>query len=71
VAKKVFRVIDTRQVFISIMGMNLIYYMARPIAQMVLGLDVKDEQKFLQDRQASIVDVLLNGILAKGALGHA
>jgi AcrR family transcriptional regulator len=71
VAKHVFRPIDTRQVFISIMGMNLIYYMARPIAQMVLGLDVKDEQQFLQDRQASIVDVLLNGILEKGALGHA
>ncbi len=70
IQEKVFRAIDVRQIFISIMGMNLIYFMARPIAQALLGLDVNDEHRFLEERQKSISDLLLNGILAKEVGQH-
>jgi TetR/AcrR family transcriptional regulator len=71
IAKGVFRSFDVRQVLVSITGMNLIYFVARPMAQLFLGLDAKNESRFMRDRQASIVDLLLNGILNKGALKHA
>ncbi|NTV53653.1 MAG: TetR/AcrR family transcriptional regulator [Candidatus Firestonebacteria bacterium] len=71
IVQKIFRPIDVSQLFVSILGMSLIYFSARPIAQLFLGLNAKDEKKFLEQRQASITDLLLHGILEKEATKHA
>ena len=36
VEQGIFRDIDFRQIFISIIGMNIIYFLARPIAEFIL-----------------------------------
>ena len=65
VSKRVFRKIDYKHVFISIIGMNLIYFLFKPIAESILRLEIDDEQRFLQERKENIIDLLLNGILVK------
>ncbi|MCX5778313.1 MAG: TetR/AcrR family transcriptional regulator [Elusimicrobia bacterium] len=62
-ATKLFRNIDPRQTLVSIVGMNLIYFAAKPISQLLLNINVNNEQEFLKERQASIVDLILHGIL--------
>ncbi len=65
ISEKAFRKIDPLQVFISIIGMNLIYFIGKPIAQTMLDFRVEDEQKFLGDRKDSIIDLLLYGISSR------
>lgn len=65
IKNKQFRKVDPRQVIMSIVGMNLIYLAARPIAQTMLGLATDDEQAFLRERGKSIVDLVLNGIIER------
>jgi len=65
ISERVFRKIDPLQVFISIIGMNLIYFIGKPIAQTLLDFRVEDEQKFLSDRKDSIIDLLLFGIMSR------
>jgi AcrR family transcriptional regulator len=60
-----FRDVDPRQVLVSIIGMNLIYFLARPIAEVILELDVEDEKAFLKEREESVIDLLLHGIMRK------
>jgi TetR/AcrR family transcriptional regulator len=59
----VFRDIDFKQVFINIIGMNVIYFTVDPIAEFVLDLDIQDKEVFLKDREKSIIDLLLRGVL--------
>lgn len=59
----IFRDIDFKQLFISIIGMNLIYFLAQPIAEFILDLDIEDEKPFLKNRKESIIDLLLRGVL--------
>ena len=61
----IFRDIDFRQVFISIIGMNVVFFLARPIAEVLLDLEIKDKKSFLLDREDSIVDMLLRGVLKR------
>jgi TetR/AcrR family transcriptional regulator len=65
VSKKIFRKMDYKHVFISIIGMNLIYFLFKPIAESILKIKIEDEQKFLKERKENIIDLLLNGILIK------
>ncbi len=65
IGERVFRKIDPLQVFISIIGMNLIYFIGKPIAQTLLDFRVEDEQQFLRDRKDSIIDLLLYGIISR------
>lgn len=66
VSKGVFRKINPKQVLISIVGMNLIYFISQPIAQALLEVDdAEDEKKFLKERQDSVTDLLLYGIMEK------
>jgi TetR/AcrR family transcriptional regulator len=65
VAKKIFRRTDYKHVFISIIGMNLIYFLFKPIAESILKIKIDNEQRFLQERKENIIDLLLNGILTK------
>ncbi len=59
------RKIEPTQTLISIMGMILIYFISKPISQIMLDIDVKNEVSFLREREKSIVDLILHGILAK------
>jgi TetR/AcrR family transcriptional regulator len=63
VAQGIFRDIDFKQVFISIIGMNIIYFLAQPIAEVVLELDIQNEKAFIKTREDSIIDLLLHGVL--------
>jgi TetR/AcrR family transcriptional regulator len=63
IGKGIFRNVNPKQIMISIIGMNMVYFAAQPISQMMLHRDVKDEKEFLKERQESIVDLLLYGIM--------
>ena len=60
-----FRKVDPMQVFISIIGTNLIYFIGKPIAETIMNLEVQDEQAFLKEREDSVVDLLLYGLVKK------
>ena len=66
IGKGTFRKIDPVQTLISIMGMILIYFISKPISQAMLDIDVKNEKLFLKNREKSIIDLVLNGIMANG-----
>ncbi len=57
------RDIDPRQAVISIIGMNLIYFLNGPMAEVILDLDGEDREIFLRERRQSVVDLLLNGVV--------
>ena len=59
-----FRKVDADQVGLSIYGMVLIYYFSRPLSD-VLGIAYTDESAFLEQRKKSIIDLILNGVLAR------
>ncbi|MGD9822918.1 TetR/AcrR family transcriptional regulator [Desulfobacter sp.] len=65
VGKGIFRDLDFKQVFISIFGMNIIYFLAGPIAEIILNLNVQDEKAFLKERENTIVDLVLHGLLKR------
>lgn len=60
---QVFRDADFTQIAISIIGMNLIYFMAKPIAEVILNVNVANEEKFLSERLESITSLLMHGII--------
>lgn len=66
----IFRDVDPRQVMISIIGMNLIHFLARPIAEVILGLEMGDEEVFLKKREESVLDLLLHGIVRSEGNPH-
>jgi TetR/AcrR family transcriptional regulator len=65
VSRKDFRNINPKQVLISIVGMNLIYFIGKPVAEALLDLRVEDDQAFLRERKESISDLVLHGIVEK------
>ena len=65
ISQNTFRQVDPMQVFISIIGTNLIYFFGKPIAEVIMNLEVTDEQAFLQKRENSVVDLLLYGLVKK------
>jgi TetR/AcrR family transcriptional regulator len=58
-----FRKIDPLQTQISIMGMNLIFFIGKPIGQAMLDCPCEDEGKFLEQRLNCVIDLVLNGIM--------
>jgi AcrR family transcriptional regulator len=59
-----FRDVDTDQLGLSIYGMVLIFYLSRPLCN-VLDIKVNDDAAFLEQRKKSIIDLILNGVLAR------
>jgi AcrR family transcriptional regulator len=59
------RPVDPKQLFLSIVGMNLIYFLVKPIAEVFLAIDVVDEEEFIRAREDSIVDLLLHGVIPR------
>lgn len=67
VSQNMFRNIDYIQLMISVIGMNIIYCWAKPIAEVMFNLNVCNEEEFMKLRENSVVDLILNGILKKDA----
>jgi len=65
ISQNKFREVDPMQVFISIIGTNLIYFFGKPIAEVIMNLEITNEQAFLQKRENSVVDLLLYGLVRK------
>lgn len=61
--RKLFRNIDYRQVIVSIIGMNVVYALAKPITEAIMNLTVENEEDFHEERLKTNIDLLLNGIL--------
>ncbi len=62
-ADNIFRDADFNQTVISIIGLNLIYFIAKPIAEVLLNLDVENEDQFLTERLENITGLLMHGIM--------
>ncbi|MFP4446157.1 MAG: TetR/AcrR family transcriptional regulator [Desulfosudaceae bacterium] len=55
------RPVDPMQTTISVIGMCIFYFVARPLLVYVWG-EPADEKQFLEDRKNAIVDLVLHGI---------
>jgi TetR/AcrR family transcriptional regulator len=62
---KLFRNIDPLQTQISIMGINLIFFIGKSIGAAMLDCPCEDEDKFLEQRINSVIDLILNGIMCR------
>ena len=62
--KHVFRRVDPKQLLLNMISMTIIYFFGKPVLKVMLDLPVEDEQSFLKERQAAIIDLLLFGIVA-------
>lgn len=67
----VFRDIDPAQTLISIIGLNLVHFVAAPIAQAVFSLGVEESRAFQAERKKSILDLLLHGVVKPADGGTA
>jgi len=59
----VFRDVDFTQTVISIIGMNLFYFIAKPISEVILNASIEKEEEFLSERLESITELLMHGIM--------
>lgn len=65
IEKRQFRNVDPKQTLISIIGMCLIYFIGKPLIEVVLELEDINEKQFLEERKKSIVELLEHGILTR------
>jgi len=65
IARGELRPVNPKQLIISMLGMNLIYFIAKPIAEVFMALNVEDEELFLEERLTSVLDLLLYGIVER------
>ena len=65
ISKRVFRDVDPRQVLISIIAMNLFYFLGKPMAQATFELDNAEEERFLTERKESVIDLFLYGLVER------
>lgn len=56
------RDIDTNQLIISMVGMVIIYFFSDSLL-VSLNMELEDEEGFMKTRLASIVDIVMNGIM--------
>lgn len=62
---QVFRRVDPQHLILNIIAMTLSYFFGAPAVKAMLDLHIADEQQFLQERQAAVIDLVLYGILAE------
>lgn len=62
----IFRAMNPDQVMLSMIGMSMIFFMTHSLCD-VLNIKVGDEAAFLEERKQSIIDLTLNGLLARKA----
>ena len=63
IAEGRYRVVDPAQTIVSFVGMNLFYLILWPLVHSLW--DIKDEEKFREERPRQVVDLLLHGLLAR------
>jgi len=57
------RKIDSRQIFITIIGSVVFYFIAEPILSVLLKVDPDfQRENFIEERKIIVVDIILNGI---------
>ena len=59
------REIDGKHLIMSIHGMCVFYFFAKPVMDIMISPDEKTEYEFLKVRKEQIVDLILNGIKVK------
>lgn len=50
------------QTFISILSMNIMYFVISPFAKLINPTAIGDEAKFIEERKQAIIDLVLRGI---------
>ena len=65
ILKKQFRNVDPKQTILNIVGMCVIYFIGKPLIEIILDLEDIDTDKFLEERKESIIHLLEHGILNK------
>ena len=60
-----FRPVNPKHLIVSIMSLNLFFFVARPIAETMLDLQIEDEELYLEERLTSILDLLLYGVVER------
>jgi len=63
ISQNKFRRVDPRQTAVSLAGVNLFYFIGRPIAKILLGLKDEEEEVFMKQRKESVVDLIFHGLL--------
>lgn len=61
----IFRPLSAQHTFISVVGMAIVYALARPIIDIMLEIEEEQLESFLEERRQHIADLLLNGLLVK------
>jgi len=56
------RDVDTEQVIISILGMNVFYFIAKPVIDVIWNIQPENQKKFIENRKQSIVDFIVHGL---------
>jgi len=65
-----FRRVDLAQTLVSAFGMNAMYFAARMLVRVVIGENAY-EKEALAARREAVLDLLLNGLLARDVEAHA
>jgi AcrR family transcriptional regulator len=63
IARGEFRQLDSRQVILSFIGMNLFYLILAPVMNSVW--EIEDEKSFREKRSVEVVDLFLHGLKAR------
>jgi len=56
------RDVNTEQIIISILGMNVFYFIAKPVVDVIWNIQPENRKKFIEERKKSIVDFIIHGL---------
>lgn len=59
------RTVDPKQTIWNIIGLNLFFFIAKPLLKAIWPEEFVDEDKLLARREKAIIDLLLNGLLPR------
>lgn len=59
------RPMDPRQILMNVVALNLFTFIMQPLLATMWGDDLPDDQQLLQERERSVVDLLLHGLLPR------
>jgi TetR/AcrR family transcriptional regulator len=65
IRRKKFRELDASHVLISIIGMSLISFIDKSIAETLLNQKIENGETFLRERSQSTIDLVLHGVMGK------
>jgi len=65
IMKKTFRQIAFSHFINAFMGLQMSFFVIRPVFTTIIGMSEEEQQEFLREREEVIPDILLNGILER------